>query len=274
MIRGLAMNMDFVDKVAIVTGGTSGVGRAVVRLLLQRGARVAAIARRTDNETAGQIADGLSVERKKLLILRCDISEEEQVARCFDETVEHFGKIDVVFANAAICHAEKSTMETSLSEWNETIGINLTGTFLTCKHALRHMVPRQYGKIVLTDSSWTFAAEPGFASYVATKGGVWSMGRNLALEVAHHNINVNIVCPGNIDTPQLRAAIDLGEGSVDQAIKKRFGQVSSATEVAEVMLFLASDRASALNGAHIVVDHGASLRDGQGIIPASANQGG
>ena len=237
-----------------------------MRLLLQRGARVAALARRVDDESAHRLLAGTGASEDSILALKCDISDEAQVAACFDRTVSEFGKLDIVLANAAICHPEKSTMDTSIEEWTETININLTGTFLTCKHAIRHMVQRRYGKIVLTDSSWAFVAEPGYASYVAAKGGVWSMGCNLALENARHNINVNMVCPGNIDTPQLRAAIDLGDGSAEESIRKRFGQVSTTEEVAEVMLFLASDRAAALQGAHIVVDHGASLKDGRGII--------
>ena len=257
---------EFEGKVVIVTGATSGLGETVAKMLLEQGAKVAALARGVSADTAAALLKGTGATAANLLPLKCDISDEAQVESCFSQTANAFGRIDILLANAAICYPEMKTVDTSLDDWNATIAINLTGTFLTCKHALKHMIPRKYGKIVLTDSSWAFVGEPGYASYIATKGGVWSMGRNLALENGVHNINVNMVCPGNIDTPQLRSAIDLGSGPPEESIRNRFGQVSSTREVAEVMLFLASDRASALQGAHIVVDHGASLKDGRGIL--------
>ena len=149
--------------------------------------------------------------------------------------------------------------------WDQIIAVNLTGVFLTCKYAIRQMVQQKYGKVVLTSSNWAVVSDPGYANYCAAKGGVLSFGKAIALEYGHYNINVNVILPGNMYTPQLLNSVSFEKTDYDFIVSK-IGMVSKPEDVANLVLFLSSDKASALKGASIFIDQGETIQYGKGIV--------
>jgi len=256
---------EFDGKVVVVTGGSSGLGAAVIKKFLVQGAKVAAISRGINKKDSTKFLKDSGAPIENLMIKKCDISIEGQVENTFNEILEKFGRIDILHANAAVCFNYCKMVDMTLERWQKIIDINLTGTFLTTKYAIRQMIKQNYGKVVITDSAWAFVYEPGYSNYIASKGGVLSYGRALALEYGPYNININIICPGNIYTPQLINSVDFERKDYEYMISK-FGRISKPEEVADVVLFLSSDKSIAMKGSVVVIDNGASLKDGKGIV--------
>jgi NAD(P)-dependent dehydrogenase (short-subunit alcohol dehydrogenase family) len=236
------------DKVAIVTGGASGIGEFTVREMLKQGAKVVI----ADYDDAGgqKLADELG---EGVSFIHVDVSNEEQVEAMVKHSVDTFGKVDILFSNAGI-GSTGSTHELSLEDWNKTISVNLSGVFLCAKYALKEMVKQGSGSIVNCASILGHVGQAATASYTAAKGGVVNMTRALSVEYASQGIRVNAVCPGYINTPLL--------DQLDDATRKHLvslhplGRLGESHEVANAVVFLASDEASFVTGANLLVDGG------------------
>ena len=255
--------MRFTGKSAVVSGGASGLGKAVAARLLKDGAQNVFLF--DVDEAGGQRAEEelRQAGPGEAHFIRCDVTKEESVQAAYAAAVRTAGRIDIVHANAGIIAKPNYVDQMSLDEWNRVVGINLTGQFLMAKYAVAQMRGQGGGVIVFTGSNWAYVCDPGFTSYAASKGGVVAFARALALDHAKDNIRINVVCPGNIHSPLLDR--QLSEEADPQAALAAMGRVSTPEEIANLVTFLASDEASAMKGAAVVVDQGETLQYGPGL---------
>lgn len=189
----------FNGKVAIITGGASGIGLATARKLLSEGAKVVLA---DWNEDVSDIAKTLNND---VLGIRCDVSSDTDVQKCVNEVIEKFGHIDFLVANAGIGGGPNKAHEVSVDEWNKVIGVNQTGVFLMNKYVISEMLKNGGGAIVNTSSMYGLVGTTMSFAYSASKGAINQMTRSLALTYARDNIRVNAVAPGYVDTPILAA---------------------------------------------------------------------
>lgn len=243
--------MRFKDKVAIVTGGASGIGAVTVRSFAEEGAKVVI----ADFADAGQqVSDSLNQEGFDTLFVKTDVTSEEQVKNLISETVNKYGKLDIMFANAGIAR-DGNIHELTYESWQTTIDINLNGVFLSDKYAIEQFRLQGNGGVVVnTGSIHSLAGRAGVTAYSSAKGGVKLLTQTLGATYAKEGIRVNAVAPGYIDTPLIAAA----QGSVrDYLINLHpMGRLGKPEEVAKAVLFLASEDASFVSGSMLVVDGG------------------
>ena len=242
--------MGLEGQVAIVTGASRKIGRKIAETLVSEKMRVAIVSAHADTARAAQQEIGGDT-----IAIACDISQESDVREMVRKTVEAFGEINVLVNNAAIT-IRKPLLELSSQEFGRVIGVNLYGTFLCTKYVVERMVAQgKGGKVVNIIASSVFRSRAKFVAYAASKAGVWNMTRQLALELAPHNINVNAVEPGRTGAPV----------GVAQATKLRsadgipLGRLGTAEDIANAVSFLVSDRASYITGANLSVDGGIIL---------------
>lgn len=236
------------NKVAVITGGASGIGAATARLFVSEGAKVVLV---DLNEEKGKAFEAeLKALNAEALFIKANITSEEDVANVFKQTVETFGKVDVVFNNAGIGRVHPSH-ELEYSEWRNTVNVDLDGVFLVARESIREMLKTGGGTIVNTASMYGWVGSPGSAAYNAAKGGVVNLTRSLALEYAEQNIRVNALCPGFIDTPIIPKESKQALSAATPM--KRLGQ---AEEMAKAVLFMASDDSSFMTGNSLIVDGG------------------
>lgn len=242
--------MRFDGKTVIVTGGASGIGEATARAFASEGANVVI----ADFAERGQrVADDLSAGHGRALFVRTDVTDPEAVRRLIADTVEAFGRLDVMFANAGVAgHAEIADLDTAL--WRKTIDINLTGVYHCNRYAIEAMRASGGGAIVNCGSIHSFVGKTGVAAYAAAKGGVKLLTQTLAIECGAEGIRVNAVCPGYIDTPLLKDGDDEAKRAL--AALHPMARLGRAEEVAAAVLFLASEDASFVSGASLLVDGG------------------
>jgi NAD(P)-dependent dehydrogenase (short-subunit alcohol dehydrogenase family) len=244
--------MRLANKTALITGGNSGIGLATARLFLAEGARVAIVGRNKTTLDAAAEALGAGV-----LAVQADVTDVEAIERAVATTAERFGKIDVVFANAGVGGASPLG-QTSLATFEQIIRTNLTAAFFTVQAALPQLNDR--ASIILNGSVHAVLGMPGWTAYAAAKGGVRSMTRNLASELAPRGIRVNQVTPGGTRTPiwSKLAPTDDAMAAVERRIARSvpLGRLGEADEVAKAALYLASDDSSNVTGAEIVIDGG------------------
>ncbi|HYG57207.1 MAG TPA: SDR family NAD(P)-dependent oxidoreductase [Symbiobacteriaceae bacterium] len=238
-------------KVAIVTGGASGIGLATVERMAREQAKVLlADYARTGLEVAAELkGKGYAVE-----FFHVDVSSEEQVSAMVAKAVELWGRLDIMVANAGIGSLGKAD-ELALESWNQVLGVNLTGVFLCAKHAIPAMRKHGGGSIINTASILGHVGFPGATAYAAAKAGVVNLTHNLAIDYAKENIRVNAVCPGFIATPMVQGALT-EEQAKGIAAMHPMGRLGRAEEVANAILFLASDEASFVTGSSLFVDGG------------------
>ncbi|MBK5072136.1 SDR family oxidoreductase [Budviciaceae bacterium CWB-B4] len=243
--------MSFQGKVAIVTGGSSGIGLETVKAFAKRGASVV-IADISDN--GQKVAESLKAEGLDILFVKTDVTSEKDQENLINQTLSHFKRLDILFANAGIARDNAIDM-LSLDDWQKTIDINLTGVFLSNKTAIRHwLAEKQQGVIVNCGSIHSFVGKKHVTAYAAAKGGVKLLTETLAADYAGKGIRVNAVCPGYIDTPLLSA---LTSEQKDALVKLHpQGRLGRPEEVANVVMFLAGDKATFVNGASVLVDGG------------------
>jgi glucose 1-dehydrogenase len=243
-------------KVALVTGGGSGIGRGVAIRLAEEGAEVAV----ADRNVEGAQATADEIERldRRALAIEADVTSKDDCERIVRETVEAFGKLDIFMANAGIGRGE-AFLDMSQDDWEAVIDTNLSGVFLSCQAAARQMAQQGHGgRIITTASLAAVQPAPMMAGYFAAKAGVKMLTKVMAIELAPHRITVNAIGPGLIETPltaPLRSAIaDSG------AMAAPLGRIGQPQDVANLALFLASDEADYVTGDFILVDGGLGLR--------------
>jgi NAD(P)-dependent dehydrogenase (short-subunit alcohol dehydrogenase family) len=250
------------DKVALVTGAASGIGRATAALFGQEGAKV--MCADLDGEGAERMARQIADSGGEAASVQADVSVAADVERMVRETVERWGRIDILFNNAGIEFGLPVT-QVPEEEWDRLIDVNLKGVFLGCKYAIPEMLKQGGGSIVNTASVAGLRGTAWMSTYSASKGGVVLLTKSLAQEWGTQNVRVNAVCPGVIRTPMAEQAVARGEllfGSDPDETWRRIaqahamGRVGEADEVARAVLFLASDEASFVTGAALPVDGG------------------
>ncbi len=238
----------FNEKVAIITGGASGIGLATAKKLLGEGANVVLV---DWNQDVSDIAKNLG---KNCIGIRCDVSCDTNVQETISKIMENFGHIDYLVANAGIGGGPNKAHEVSIDEWNKVIGVNQTGIFLMNKYVISEMLKNGKGAIVNTSSMYGLVGTTMSFAYSASKGAINQMTRSLALTYAHDNIRVNAVAPGYVDTPILASVPK--EMKDAMANQLPIGRLGKDVEIASLICYLLSDEASFITGAIISIDGG------------------
>ena len=238
----------FNGKVAVITGGASGIGLATARKLLSEGAKVVLV---DWNEDVSEIAKTLNNDA---LGIRCDVSSDTDVQKSVNDIIEKFGHIDFLVANAGIGGGPNKAHEVSVDEWNKVIGVNQTGIFLMNKYVISEMLKNGGGAIVNTSSMYGLVGTTMSFAYSASKGAINQMTRSLALTYARDNIRVNAVAPGYVDTPILaEVPKDMKDAMSNQLPVGRLGK---DTEIANLICYLLSDDSTFITGAIVPIDGG------------------
>ena len=239
------------DKVAIVTGASSGIGAATAQRLVQEGAHVIGIARRAERLTG-------------MIPFPCDVTDHAALERCVRETVERFGRIDILVNNAGSSFYERH-VDSTLEHWRQTMAVNLEPYYVLAKFVVPHMIQRRYGRIVNVSSIQALASEAVVGAYAATKGAINAWTRSLAVDLAEHGILVNAVAPGFIHTEMSivngvdeTTAPDFQEWYVRRR-KVPLARAGRAEEVANVIRFLSGDQCTYITGHTLVVDGGLTI---------------
>jgi NAD(P)-dependent dehydrogenase (short-subunit alcohol dehydrogenase family) len=242
------------NRVAVITGAGSGIGRATARRLAAEGARVVAV---DIDKTAG---DAVAAEVGGLFVA-ADVTDEAQVSALFDGVAERYGRVDIAFNNAGISPPEDdSILTTGLEAWRRVQEVNLTSVYLCCKYVIPHMQRQGKGSIINTAS---FVAVLGAAtsqiSYTASKGGVLAMSRELGVQFAREGIRVNALCPGPVNTPLLQELFAADpERAARRMVHVPMGRFGEPEEIAAAVAFLASDDSSFMTASSFLVDGGIS----------------
>ena len=243
------------DKVALVTGANSGIGKAIATRFAAEGARVVINHRPTpqDEQAAHDLAGQLGAAA---VAIAADVTRRDQVERMLAGTIERFGRLDIAVNNAGI-EIKKPFVDVTDEDWQRVVAVNLYGGFVVSQIAARRMIEQgQGGKLIFISSVHEDIPFPGYAAYCASKGGVRMLMRNLALELAPHGISANSIAPGAIATPINQAVLD-DPAALRNAISEiPVGRFGRPEEVASVAVFLASDEAQYVTGSSYFVDGG------------------
>lgn len=247
-------------KVAIITGGASGIGRASAMLFAREGARVAVAD--VDRDGGEAVAAAITGEGGAATFIPCDVIDAEDAVRLARATIDRFRQIDVLFNNAGIAGVG-SVEETDEALWDRVMEVNVKGMFLVTKAVAPYMIERRRGVIINMASSIAFVGLARRVSYAASKGAVMSMTLSMAVDFAKHNIRVNAICPGTIHTPfvdrYLRDSYaDPEQGLEEISRRQLMGRLGTAEDVAHGALYLASDEAAFMTGAPLIIDGGLS----------------
>ena len=244
-------------KVALITGGTSGIGSATAVRFAREGANVAITGR--NQERGEQVVEVISKHGGEAIFIRSDVRFAEDCQQAVEQTLAQFGKVDVLFNNAGVFHP-KTIPDCTEDEWDETIDSSLKGAFLMSKFALPSMIARGKGSIIHTSSGWGIQGGYKAAAYCAAKGGLVVMTKAMAIDHGPDGIRVNCVCPGDVDTPMLYDdAAKRGmswEAYAAEAADRPLGRIGTVEEIAEAVLYLASDESAFVTGTALVVDGG------------------
>jgi len=240
---------------ALVTGASRGIGRATALALASAGVRVVINYARSAAEAA-TTAEAVSAHGVAVEVVQADVADAQAVAKMFEHVKQRWGGIDILVNNAAMTH-DAVLMMLSDSGWDEVLATNLRGAFLCCRQAVRSMIAGHWGRIVNVVSPAGFLGQRGAANYAAAKGGLLSMGKSLAREVARYGITVNAVCPGFVETELVaNLSSEMRERFLAQIPAERFG---TPEEVAAAIAFLVSEGARYITGATLTVDGGLTM---------------
>ncbi len=245
-------------KVAIITGASSGIGRATAQLFAEEGARVVVTARRQDalDALVGEIA----ARRGEAVAVAGDVGDPESAKTLVDVAVERFGGVDIAFNNAGTLGVVGPIAELSLEAWRATLDTNLTAAFLGAKHQLPAMVERGGGSLIFTSTFVGYSAGfPGLAAYAASKAGLIGLTRVLAAEFGSAGVRINAILPGGTDTPMGQTVANTDEARSFVAGLHALKRMALPEEIARSVLYLASDQSSFVTGAAMLVDGGVSI---------------
>jgi NAD(P)-dependent dehydrogenase (short-subunit alcohol dehydrogenase family) len=249
--------MKLKDKVALITGGTSGIGEATALLFAKEGAKVAVTGRNADR--GAKVADAIKGSSGQGCFIRTDVRSVNECRAAVDQIVRQFGRLDILFNNAGVYFAHDA-LECSEEEWDMQIDVNLKGTFLMSKFALPQMISQASGVIVNNSSGWGLVGGDKAVAYCASKGGVVLLTKAMAVDHGRQGIRINCICPGDVDTPMLPEDANFRglkwDAYLAGAANRPMGRVGTADEIAKAVLFLASDDSSFMTGAALVVDGG------------------
>lgn len=260
--------MQLAERVALITGAGSGIGKAAAVLLAKEGAKIAALGREegelTDTVTQIQNAGG------EAMPLTADISQPDQMQQAIQQLVDRWGRVDIVFANAGINGVWAPLEELDPEEWNKTINVNLTGTYLTVKYAVPYL-KKHGGSVIITSSvnGTRMFSNTGATAYACTKAAQVAFAKMVALELAKNRVRVNVICPGAISTDiessterqdleEVREPVEYPEGEIPLTD----GKPGTSEQVAQLVLFLASDASSHISGTEVWIDGAQSLLQG------------
>lgn len=248
---------DLTNRVAIVTGAAQGIGRGIAETLAQAGAAVAVVDRNAD--LAGQVAGAIGAAGGRAIALQVDIADEAAVAAAWGRVVSELGGIDILVNAAGVISPNVPADQAEMSDFDRVISVNLKGVLVTAKHAHAAMKQRGGGAIINISSQAALLSLPNQAIYTASKGGVTSLTRSLAIDWAAEGIRVNAIAPTFIRTPMAEPM--LADPAVLRAAQKRIplGRVGEPRDIALVALFLASDMSSLMTGQTLAVDGGWSI---------------
>lgn len=240
------------NKVAIVTGGASGIGKAVCELFVKHGAKVAIAD--MQEEAGKELATKLNAQHEAAIFVKTDVSDSESCRKMVEITVDHFGHLDIGINNAGVSDGETATGDKDINQWNKIIDINLNGVFYCMRYQIPEILKQRGGAIVNMGS---ILSQVGFATasaYVAAKHGVLGLTRNAALEYASEGIQINAIGPAFINTPLLK---DMDDDTINMLKQAHpIGRLGEPEEVAEMVLWLSSSKASFCHGGYYPVDGG------------------
>lgn len=245
------------DKVAIITGAGSGIGRAMVEAFAREGARIAAVD--LDPDRLAAIEKEFEADRGTVLTFSADVASASECEDAVTAILDRFQQVDILCNNAGSIR-RASVLELGEEEWDRDLAVNLKSVYLWSRQVLPQMISRGAGVILNTASGWGLTGGPRAVTYCASKGGVVQLTRAMAIDHGAQGIRINCLCPGDTDTPMLRAeALQLGQDSqafMEGAGDRPLGRIGTPVEVARAALFLVSDEASFITGASLVVDGG------------------
>jgi NAD(P)-dependent dehydrogenase (short-subunit alcohol dehydrogenase family) len=244
-------------KRALITGGASGIGKATALLFAREGAAVCVVD--LDEEGGQAVARAIQGEGGRALFVRADVTEASHCRAAVEQMVSTWGGLDILFNNAGIIR-RASVVELAEEEWDRVMAVNVRSIFLLSKHAIPVMAQGGGGVIVNTSSGWGLVGGPRAAAYCASKGAVVLLTKAMAIDHGSQNIRVNCICPGDTDTPLLRdEARQLGQGVgpfLKEAADRPLHRVGTPEDIAQAVLYLASDASSYVTGTALVVDGG------------------
>lgn len=250
--------IDFSDRVVLITGGNSGIGRAAALKFAAAGAKVVIAARNTS--ASQSVVTEIEMLGGDAHSVACDVTKSADCDAAVEACLDRYGGLHVLFNNAGIIFREKSALDTTDEQWEQTMAVNTTGTFLMSRAAVAVMVARGGGVIVNNASYFGLVGGRGAAAYAASKGAVVLLTKAMALDHARDGVRINCICAGSVDTPMLRSEME-EMGGVD-AVRHLFeekhplGRIAAPEEIADTVLFLASDAAGFITGAAIPIDGG------------------
>jgi NAD(P)-dependent dehydrogenase (short-subunit alcohol dehydrogenase family) len=248
-------SLEFLDKVALITGASSGIGKATALEFARHGANVVV----ADVQSSAGLQTTREIEElgRKSIFVQCDVSQDDEVKSMIEKATNAFGRLDYAFNNAGIEGDQAYTADASIENWTRIIDINLRGVWLCMKYEIKQMLKQNEGSIVNCSSIAGLIGFPGIPAYVASKHGVIGLTKTAALEYAKNNIRVNAVCPGVIATPMIDRFVHGEAQALQQLVGgEPIGRLGQPEEIAAGVLWLCSNKSSFVTGHPLVLDGG------------------
>ena len=244
--------MEFKDKVVVVTGGTKGLGKSIALSFAREGARVA-ISYASDDESASTIEKELKNLAESSLVMKADISIASEAGKMFESVIDLWGRVDILVNNAGIIQ-DKMLLFLNEEDWDRVLDVNLKGTYLCSRLVIKSMISQRSGRILNMTSPSAITGRASQTNYAASKGGIISFSKSLSKEVARLGITVNAVCPGVISTPMVENLSQKTKEDLLHMIPA--GKFGEPEDIAQAVLFLASEKAGYITGQVLTVDGG------------------